>query len=37
MYIPSKKRQQTIGDLRLFQTPYKNGLPKTYKPTKYNI
>ena len=28
IYIPLEKRQQIINDLRLFQTPYKNGITK---------
>ena len=28
IYIPPEKRQQIIDDLRLIQTPYKNGIPK---------
>ena len=36
-YIPPEKRQQVIDDSRLFQTPYKNGIPCNYKPARYNI
>ena len=28
IHIPPEKRQQIINDLRLFQTSYKNGMPK---------
>ena len=32
IYIPPEKRQQIINDdLRLFSTPYKNGIPKDYE------
>ena len=34
MYIPTEKRQQIIDDLRLFQTWYKNGIPKKYTPAR---
>ena len=35
-YIPPGKRQQIIDDLKLFQTSYKNGIPKNYKLIRYN-
>ena len=31
IYIPPEKRQQIINDLKLFYTPYKNGIPKDYE------
>ena len=33
IFVRPEKRQQIIDDLRLFQTPYENGIPKDYKPT----
>ena len=32
-----EKGQQIIDDLRLFQTQYKNGIPRNYKLTRYKI
>ena len=37
IYIPPGKRQQIIDDLKLFQTPYKNRIPKNCKFARYNI
>ena len=36
IYIPPEKRQQIIDDLRLFQTLYKNGIPRNYKIIRHN-
>ena len=36
IYIPPEKRQQTINDLRLFQTLSKNGIPKNHKLIRHN-
>ena len=37
IYIPPEKRKQIINDLKLFLTPYKNGIPKNNKLVRYNI
>ena len=37
IYILLEERQQIMYDLRLLQTLYKNGIPKNYKPIRYNI
>ena len=36
IYMPPEKRQQIIDDLRLFQTLYKNGIPKNYKLIRHS-
>ena len=37
IYISAEKFERITDDLRLFQIPYKNEIPKNYKPTIYNI
>ena len=37
IYILPEKRQQIIDDLRLFLTPYKNGISKDYKLIRQHI
>ena len=36
IYIPPKKRQQTRDDSRLFQTLYKDEVPKNHKTARYD-